>query len=39
MQNPQHLAAGLRANQREAERENSAFRERVNIIEKQVVSL
>jgi hypothetical protein len=36
MQNPDHLAAGLRANQREAERENSSFRARVDIIDNQI---
>jgi site-specific DNA recombinase len=36
MQDPVHLAAGLRASQQEAERENSAVRERVSIIESQI---
>jgi site-specific DNA recombinase len=36
MQDPVHLAAGLRASQQEAERENAAVRERVSIIESQI---
>lgn len=32
LQDPEHLAAGLRASQQEAERENSALRERLSIV-------